>query len=224
MSHRRRRIAAVATYPTALVRLAVAAVVTLGGTYVLSRRLALPLALMGGWDVGGLALLALAWLAIGACDADLTRRRAASEDPGRKMVYVLVTLTSAASLFSAVVMAHRAKAMLPSDTTTAALLCIATVAISWCVTHTAFTLRYAHLYYREDREGVGGVEFPGGKPPTYFDFAYFAFTIGMTFQTSDVTISAAAIRRTTLLHALLSFAYNTAILAFALNLAFGAIG
>jgi uncharacterized membrane protein len=104
------------------------------------------------------------------------------------------------------------------------MLCIVTVVVSWLVTHTAFTLRYAHLYYREDDEGIGGVEFPGGRPPTYFDFAYFAFTLGMTFQTSDVSISSGAIRRTVLLHSLLSFAYNTAILAFALNLAFGAIG
>lgn len=224
MSRRRRRIAAVATFPSALVRIAIAGVVTLLGVVVLSHRLALPLALLGGWDVGGISLLALAWLAIGACDADVTRRRAASEDPGRTMVYVLVTLTSAVSLFAAVALAHRARSMLPSDTTTAALLCIVTVVVSWCVTHTAFTLRYAHLYYREDDEGIGGVEFPGGRPPTYFDFAYFSFTIGMTFQTSDVTITGRPIRQTALLHAMLSFAYNTAILAFALNLAFGSIG
>jgi uncharacterized membrane protein len=224
VSRRRRRIAQVATFPSALVRIAVAGVVTVIGTVVLWHHLALPLALLGGWDVGGLALLALAWLAIGACDAEVTRKRAASEDPGRTTVYALVTLTSAVSLFAAVALAHRAKSMLPSDTTTAAMLCIVTVVVSWLVTHTAFTLRYAHLYYREDDEGIGGVEFPGGRPPTYFDFAYFAFTLGMTFQTSDVSISSGAIRRTVLLHSLLSFAYNTAILAFALNLAFGAIG
>ena len=68
---------------------------------------------------------------------------------------------------------------------------------------------------------IGGVEFPGGKPATYFDFAYLAFTLGMTFQVSDTAITSAAIRRTALLHAAISFAYNTAILAFVLNLVFG---
>ncbi len=95
------------------------------------------------------------------------------------------------------------------------------MALSWALTHTAFTLRYAHLYYREDAEGVGGVEFPGGARPSYFDFAYFAFTIGMCFQVSDVAVSSPQIRRAVLLHATLSFLYNTAILAFVLNLAFG---
>jgi uncharacterized membrane protein len=221
VSHR--RAAAAERIPSALVRVVVAGVVTTIVATILARRFSLPVALMGGWDIGGLTLLALAWLAITGCDAELTRKRAASEDPGRKTVYVLVTLTSAVSLFAAVALAHRAKSMMQADATTAALFCIVTVAISWAVTHVAFTLRYAHLYYREDAEGVGGVEFPGGRRPTYFDFAYFAFTIGMTFQTSDVTISSATIRQTVLLQAVLAFAYNTAILAFALNLAFGAI-
>jgi len=82
-------------------------------------------------------------------------------------------------------------------------------------------LRYAHLYYRGDREGTGGLEFPGKREPDDLDFAYFAFTIGMCYQTSDVTISSYAIRRTVLVHAIISFAYNTAILALALNLIFG---
>jgi uncharacterized membrane protein len=102
-------------------------------------------------------------------------------------------------------------------------LSIVSVGIAWLVTHTAFTLRYAHLYYREDREGIGGLEFPGGARPNYFDFAYFAFTIGMCFQTSDVCISSSQLRRAALLHALVSFAYNTLILALVLNLVFALV-
>jgi uncharacterized membrane protein len=222
VKHRRRqRIAA--AIPSALVRLAVAAVTTFVAVALLSPRMALPLALMGGWDVGGLSLLVLAWLAIGGCDARLTQSRAASQDPGRTAVYLLITLTASVSLFGAVVLAHRAKSMMGGDALTPALLSVTTVAVSWLVTQTALTLRYAHLYYREDHEGVGGVEFPGRRPPTYLDFAYFAFTIGMTFQTSDVVVTSPVIRSTVLAHAMLSFAYNTAILAFALQLAFGVI-
>ena len=81
--------------------------------------------------------------------------------------------------------------------------------------------RYAHLYYREDAEGVGGVTFPGEHPPTYSDFAYFAFTVGMCFQVSDACVTSPQIRRTVLAHAVVSFVYNSVILAFVLNLVFG---
>ncbi len=105
-----------------------------------------------------------------------------------------------------------------------AALCLLAVVFAWLLTHTACTLRYAHLYYRDDREGVGGLTFPGERPPDYLDFAYFAFTVGMCFQVSDVTITSRLIRRAVTGHALLSFAYNTAVLALALNLLTGLVG
>ena len=114
--------------------------------------------------------------------------------------------------------------MAPRSEALLAALCVGTVALSWTLTHTAFTLRYAHLYYREDAEGIGGVEFPGGSMPSYMDFAYFAFTVGMCFQVSDVQVTSHQIRRAVLLHATLSFVYNTAILAFVLNLVFNLAG
>jgi uncharacterized membrane protein len=105
------------------------------------------------------------------------------------------------------------------------VLCVLAVAGSWLLTHTAYTLRYAHLYYRDDDEGEGGLAFPGDDvTPAYFDFAYFALTIGMCFQVSDVTISSHQIRRAVLSQALLSFVYNTVILAVALNLVLGIFG
>ena len=100
-------------------------------------------------------------------------------------------------------------------------LCLLAVTIAWLLTHTSFTFRYAHLYYRADDEGIGGIQFAGDEPPSYFDFAYFAFTIGMCFQVSDVCVSSPQIRRLVLLHAVISFAYNSIILAFVLNLVFG---
>ena len=92
------------------------------------------------------------------------------------------------------------------------------------LTHSAFALRYAHLYYRDDHEGVGGLTFPSDAAPCYLDFAYFAFTIGMCFQVSDVSVRAARFRRAVLGHSMLSFLYNTAILATAINLAVGVFG
>jgi uncharacterized membrane protein len=180
------------------------------------------LATVTGWDAGGAVMAALAWAGIARADAATTQQHAAAEDFGRGVVYVLVLLSSAASLLVAVVLERRTHALQHGESQALAVLCLLTVALSWLLTHTAFALRYAHLYYREDDEGVGGVEFAGGAPPCYFDFVYFAFTVGMCFQVSDTTVTSGQIRRTVLLHAVLSFAYNTAIMAFVLNLVFAA--
>jgi uncharacterized membrane protein len=99
--------------------------------------------------------------------------------------------------------------------------CALAVVSAWFLTHTAYALRYAHLYYRDDDEGEGGLAFPGEGRPAYLEFAYFSFTIGMCFQVSDVGVSSRQIRRAVLGHSLLSFLYNTAILATAVNLAVG---
>jgi uncharacterized membrane protein len=176
-----------------------------------------------GWNTGGAVMLLLAWVFIVTADGKLTQERAGAEDPGRTLVYVIVLFASSISLLSAIQLTRHVGTMPPADAATAELLCLLTVALAWGLTHTAFTLRYAHLYYREDDQGVGGVEFPGECVPSYFDFAYFAFTIGMCFQTSDVCITSTHIRRAVLLHAVISFGYNTAIIAFVLNLVFSKV-
>jgi uncharacterized membrane protein len=101
---------------------------------------------------------------------------------------------------------------------------VTAVVAAWLLTHTAYTLRYAHLYYRDDDEGEGGLSFPGDGAPAYVEFAYFAFTIGMCFQVSDVAVTSRQIRRAVLGQSLLSFAYNTAILATAVSLVVGVLG
>jgi uncharacterized membrane protein len=161
-----------------------------------------------------------AWWRIDTSDSTRTSPRAAADDPGRTAVYALVLLTSAASLLAATVIVRHTRQMPTGETGLLVALCLITVIVSWTLAHTAFTLRYAHLYYREDREGIGGIEFPGGGAPCYLDFAYLAFTVGMCFQVSDAVISSKQIRGAVLFHAALSFAYNTIILAFVLNLAF----
>ena len=182
------------------------------------------LAILAAWDAAGLVLLILSWFNIATANPAHTQQRAAADDPGRNAVYALVLITSAVSLLSATPLVRASKGLDPGESGLFLTLSVATVALSWALTHTAFTLRYAHLYYRPDAEGVGGVEFPGGQAPEYLDFAYLAFTVGMCFQVSDATISSSQIRRTVLLHAVLAFVYNTAILAFVLNLAFGRAG
>ncbi len=179
--------------------------------------------IVSGWDAAGLTLLALAWWRLFRDDAVQTRKHAAKEDPGRTLVWAIVLLASAVSLFAAGFVMRRAHTIAPSDIAFSILvaLCLTAVASAWALTHTAYTLRYAHLYYRDDEEGEGGLDFPGKLDPTGVDFAYFSFTLGMCFQTSDVAVTSRNIRRAVLAHALLSFLYNTVVLALAFNLVLG---
>jgi len=167
-----------------------------------------------GWDFGAFVLLALVGPHIATANAERTRLRAASEDPGRGAVFLVAVVSSAFSIFAGVSVLPRARAFSPGW----AVLAVAAVVLAWTLTHTAFTLRYAHLFYRR---GGKGLTFPGTPHPSELDFAYFAFTIGMCFQVSDVVVCSSSVRRTALVHALLSFAYNTTILALVLNLIFG---
>ena len=103
-------------------------------------------------------------------------------------------------------------------------LATVTVVSSWLLVHTMMALHYAHVFYcpcegsTDDSHSVG-VTFPEEEEPDFLDFAYFSFVIGMTCQVSDVQVTAARMRRIVLLHSLLSFAFNTVILAFSINLA-----
>ena len=183
--------------------------------------LVLPLRLLIGWNAFAFMLLSLEWATIWGVDARETKARAKAEDPGRRWVWILATLASTFSLFAATVGLRQARLLVPGRAVLWVILCLTAVALSWLLTQTAWALRYAHLYYREAKEGTGGLVFQGDRAPDNFDFAYFAFTIGICFQTSDVSITSPVIRRSVLFHASLSFAYTTAIIALALNLAFG---
>jgi uncharacterized membrane protein len=206
----------------ALTRVGVALASGAASYAVAARYLPSPAAQLLGWDAAGLVLLGMSWALFATADADLTQKRAADEDPGRRLVYAIVVLTSVVSILAATAMVATIHDLEPTSKHLMAALCLVAVIDAWALTHTAFTFRYAHLYYREDAEGVGGVDFPGGHPPAYFDFAYFAFTVGMCFQVSDACVSSPQIRRSVLLHAVISFAYNSILLAFVLNLVFGA--
>lgn len=172
------------------------------------------------WDLAGLVLVGVAGVIVTRSDVRETRRRAAAYDPGRRVVWILVLVASTISLLAATLVVREGRG---GTRALHVALCVATVVISWLVTHLTFTLRYAHLYYR-DADRAGGIELPGGEPPDDLDFAYFAFTIAMCFQVSDATVSGRQIRRTVLGQALLAFLYNTVILALALNLIVGQLG
>lgn len=174
---------------------------------------------VAAWDVAALALLFLAGALVFRAGPDETGRRAAADDPGRHVINAVVIASCAISLLGTAGVLRQARNYTPELRDLFVVLCVLAVASSWCLTQTVYALRYAHLYYHDDHEGIGGLEFPGGGRPAYLDFAYFSFTIAMCFQVSDVTVSSRQIRRAVLGHGLLSFVYNTVILATALNLA-----
>ena len=176
---------------------------------------------VAGWDAGAFTLLSLVWWVILGSDQRQTQCRAASVDPGRTVAWFLVILASSFSVFAGTYVMRHARTIEPERSSTLIGLSLLAVVVAWSLTHTSYTLRYAHLYYRDDEEGEGGLTFPGEHKPDDFDFAYFAFTIGMCFQVSDVLVTSRQIRRAVLFHAIISFAYNTVILALALNLLFG---
>jgi uncharacterized membrane protein len=177
------------------------------------------------YDAAAVMLLGWHWTLILRADAQATRTRAATEDPGRDLVFVL-TLVAVAFGFAA------AFAILgpgPHDRVREHMVLLyvfgfGAVVLGWLQIHTEFALRYAHLYYRDrdlDKESDRGLTFPGGEEPSYMDLAYFSFVIGMTFQVSDVQITARPIRKLVLGHGLISFGYNTAILALVVNIVSG---
>lgn len=175
-----------------------------------------------GWDAAAIVLLGLVWPRITSADAECTRLNAAIEDPGRTVVFLLAVTSSLFSLFAGVSVLRRARVFEGADSVTWSVLAILAVGLSWMLTHTAYTLRYAHLFYRRGADKNNrGLAFPGTEEPNELDFAYVAFTIGMCFQVSDVAVTSSPVRSTVLLHALLAFVYNTTILALVLNLVFG---
>lgn len=207
-------------------RLALAAAVFVAAWVIIPGELSVMSRVLLAWDSAALVLLVFGWIIILRSDARETRRRAAAYDPGRGVVWLLVLAASAFSLIAATVVLRDAKGESALDGDLHVALCVGTVVLSWLVTHTAFTLRYAHLFYRDgdgDGKNEGGIDFPGDEEPDDHDFAYFAFTIAMTFQVSDSDITSRAIRRLVLRHGLLSFAYNTVILALSLNVIAGKI-
>jgi uncharacterized membrane protein len=168
-----------------------------------------------GWDVAAVVYLAWVWLKIARLDAKETARLAEREDPTRTTADVLVLSAATASLIAVGAILARVGALDTTAELMRFLLGLASVVLSWAVVHTVYTLRYARLYYEGDD---GGVDFNEREPPCYSDFAYLAFTIGMTFQVSDTDLQTKQLRRLALGHALLSFVFATGILATTVNL------
>jgi uncharacterized membrane protein len=174
-----------------------------------------------GYDAATLVYLGYVWWRIWPLDAEGTAELALAEDPTHPTADVTLLSAAVVSLGAvawAIVRSHS------SHGATRGIeigLGIASIALSWLLVHTIFTLKYARLYYGGAPQAEGGVEFEHEVRPPYSDFAYLAFTIGMTFQVSDTDLQSAEYRRLALRHALLSYLFGAVILASAINLVAG---
>ena len=171
-----------------------------------------------GWDAAVLTYLGLTVPAIWRLDAGATARKALREDPTRPLADLLLLAAAVVSLAALGVVIFRANHSTGSTELVLTLLAIMSVVLSWALVHVTYTLRYAQIYYTAP---VGGVNFNQDEPPCYADFAYLAFTIGMTFQVSDTSLTSRAIRSSALRHALLSYLFGTVILATTVNFVAG---
>jgi uncharacterized membrane protein len=173
---------------------------------------------LAGWMPASAIYVAWMWSAIWWLGPEDTARHAQQEDPRRAAAGIALLSASVVSLLALGLVLVRsgqtnglAKGLLIGS-------CVASVVLSWAVVHTVFSLRYADLYYSGE---PGGIDFNDDEPPCYSDFAYLAWTIGMTFQVSDTDLQTKAIRRTALRHGLLSYMFGALIIATTINLIAG---
>jgi uncharacterized membrane protein len=174
------------------------------------------------WDTTALLYVGLTLHMMANSTFESCQRRAALYDEGDWVILLLVVASASASF--AAIFAELGKLTGPhGNAALGTALTVATVALSWAFTHIVFTLHYANIYYKPDEDGPGGLHFPGHRPPDYRDFLYYAFVIGCACQTGDVATVSRAMRRLTLLHGIVAFAFNTAILALMINVGAGLV-
>ena len=174
-----------------------------------------------GWDIGLLVYLSAAAVMMSRSGIADIRKRAAAEDEG---AFGLLVLTVAAAIASLGAIFAELATIDRHDPHYALYIALAivTVVLSWTFVHTIYALHYAHDFYGEGTRKEG-LKFPGDGQPDYWDFIYFAFVIGMTFQVSDVAVTHKSIRRMVVTHGVLSFFFTTTIVALTVNIAAGII-
>jgi uncharacterized membrane protein len=179
-------------------------------------------------DGGTSVFLTAVWIMMVRATPDGMRQRAELEDEGRYTVLVLSVTAAIAILLTIVFELHGIKDLLPGLAGLHVALAAGTILLSWFFMNTIFALHYAHGYYGDadpssSYKPTGGLVFPGRPEPDYWDFLYFSFVVGMTFQVSDVQIEDHSLRRDVLAHGVLAFFFNVIIVALTINIIAGLI-
>ena len=179
---------------------------------------------MISWDTFSICMIAMSWISFSITTSGQIREQAKAQDSSRVLIFITVLVSTLAG-FLAVLLLIISKKQFKDTETLHMIVAIAGMLFAWFLVHTIFTFRYAHIYYGDDDTNssthAAGLEFPGDKKPDYLDFAYFSFVLGMTFQVSDVEVTSKRLRRLALLHGILSFLFNTIMIALTINIMAG---
>jgi uncharacterized membrane protein len=180
--------------------------------------------IMIGWDVFSVCMIVMTWVTFFITTAKQIRIQSKVQDPNRSIVFILILISTLASFLTVILLIVSKKGD-PTGFSWHLPIAVAGMLFSWILIHTGFTLRYAHIFYgdhkTEPNTHAGGLDFPGDTLPDYLDFAYFSFVLGMTFQVSDVQITSKRFRRLALLHGLISFSFDTTMIALTINILAG---
>jgi uncharacterized membrane protein len=179
--------------------------------------------ILAGWNAGGLVYLALVGVKMAQAEVEGIKREAGIERESRMAVLFIVTFGAVFALLALFVQLMAIKSEHGIERNISIGLSILTIFLSWLLIHTVFAIYYAHEFHSEAHGGArgdgGGLKFPDDRAPDYLDFLYFSFVVGTTNQTSDVDITSRPLRRVVMLHGILSFFFNTMVIALAVNLA-----
>src|SRR4051794_24661708 len=174
---------------------------------------------MTAWLAFGFTYLLLNWIVLFTRPIPQIRKFAQLDDGSKPFVFIMVLLFSFSSLIIVLVLITTKEF---NQSTFFPLICVAGIILSWFLIHTTYTFHYAHMFYDNAPDDITrdaeGLSFPSDDKPDYIDFAYFAFVIGCCFQVSDVAVNSRLIRRSVLLHQLISFGLNTFVVALTINL------
>lgn len=183
----------------------------------------LPTRILCAWNSGTDFFLAVTWWKMIKANPEKIRRYAESEYEGHLAIFMLVIAAACASVLAIGFLLTDKKGLSTILLILHVILSIMTIVGSWLLVHTMFAVQYAHSYYKyisrnNSQEITGGLDFPNNDYPDYWEFLYYSFVIGMTSQVSDVQTTSPDMRRLTLLHGILSFFFNTTILAMSINI------
>jgi uncharacterized membrane protein len=208
-------------------RLILSTLVALITSILLPSWLSLSSRILCTWDAGMICFLASTWLLMVQATPKVMRRNAQSQDEGRLVILGLITAAACTSILAIAFILRGTKEKDISILILHVTLAVVTIIGSWLLVHTIFAMHYAHAYYQDHEINItskaGGLDFPEDIEPDYWDFLYFSFIIGMTSQVSDVQITSRSLRRLALLHGILSFFFNTTIVAMSINIIAGLI-
>lgn len=181
---------------------------------------------LAAWSFGTAVYLALAWWLAQSFDAARTRARSQALDQPNVLILVVMLTAVGACVAAITMLLQQVKGLVGVERAWHVALGLAALGASWLLIHTIYAFHYAHRYYQAEKQKTvagPGLDFPGALDPDYFDFLYFSFVIGMTSQVSDVQVTSRDMRRITLVHGVLAFAFNMLVLALSINVVASAI-